>query len=36
MRARGWKVGILAEFCPDQQNLLGVKDRVNMYESEAN
>jgi hypothetical protein len=23
MRARGWKVGELAEFYPDQQNLLG-------------
>ena len=23
MRARGWKVGQLAEFWPDQQNLLG-------------
>ena len=23
MRARGWKVGTLAEFFPDQQNLLG-------------
>lgn len=25
MRARGWKVGTLAEFYPDQQNLLGEK-----------
>lgn len=24
MRARNWKVGILAEFYPDQQNLLGI------------
>lgn len=24
MRARGWKVGELAEFYPDQQSLLGV------------
>lgn len=23
MRARGWRVGTLAEFFPDQQNLLG-------------
>ena len=23
MRARGWKVGELAEFYPDEQNLLG-------------
>lgn len=23
MRARGWKVGTLAEFYPEQQNLLG-------------
>lgn len=25
MRQRGWKVGELAEFWPDQQNLLGKK-----------
>jgi hypothetical protein len=25
MRARNWKVGTLAEFWPDQQNLLGMK-----------
>ncbi|TAQ91555.1 hypothetical protein B7494_g21 [Chlorociboria aeruginascens] len=24
MRARNWKVGVLAEFSPDQQNLLGI------------
>lgn len=24
MRARGWKVKELAEFCPNQQNLLGM------------
>lgn len=24
MRARGWRVGILAEFYPEQQNLLGM------------
>lgn len=30
MRARGWKVGTLAEFYPDQQNLLGkYMDNVN-------
>ena len=23
MRARNWKIGLLAEFYPDQQNLLG-------------
>ena len=27
MRARNWKVGTLAEFYPDQQNLLGERDR---------
>ncbi|KUJ24354.1 WLM-domain-containing protein [Mollisia scopiformis] len=26
MRARGWKVGTLAEFYPDQQNLLGINE----------
>ena len=26
MRARNWKVGTLAEFYPDQQNLLGVRN----------
>lgn len=25
MRARNWKVGTLAEFWPDQQNLLGTR-----------
>jgi hypothetical protein len=28
MRARGWKVDILAEFYPDQQSLLGTKECV--------
>lgn len=27
MRARNWRVGLLAEFYPDQQNLLGRKHR---------
>jgi hypothetical protein len=26
MRARGWRVGVLAEMYPDQQNLLGKND----------
>ncbi|RDL33275.1 putative WSS1 Protein involved in sister chromatid separation and segregation [Venustampulla echinocandica] len=26
MRARNWKVGVLAEFYPDQQNLLGINE----------
>jgi hypothetical protein len=28
MRARGWKVGELAEFYPEQQNLLGTFNRI--------
>lgn len=33
MRARGWKVGELAEFYPDQHNLLGMPGIFNGLES---
>jgi hypothetical protein len=31
MRARGWKVGELAEFYPDQHNLLGMRGGLLNY-----
>jgi hypothetical protein len=31
MRARGWKVGTLSEFYPDQKNLLGMSAAKRIF-----
>jgi hypothetical protein len=36
MRARGWTVGTLSEFYPDQQNLLGEQDCIRYRNQKLN
>jgi predicted type IV restriction endonuclease len=36
MRARGWKVGELAEFYPDERNLLGMASNSRYYHLMSN